>query len=100
VQINGSGQGIGRLPPSPPKPRSIIMNKPQANVLIHVDHPCRGDALAFMHNMLVQVDGVAGVSPSARPQLVQVNYDPDRTRGRVILDHVRQFGLSAQLVGL
>jgi hypothetical protein len=40
------------------------------------------------------------VSPSTRPQLVQVNYDPDRTRGRVILDHVRQFGLSAQLVGL
>ncbi len=76
------------------------MRTPQANVLIHVDPPSRGDELAFMRNMLVQIDGVTAVSPSARPQLVQVNYDPDRTRGRVILDHVRQFGLSAQLVGL
>lgn len=76
------------------------MSKPQVNLLIHVDPPCRGDALALMRDMLVQVDGVTGVWSSARPQLVQVNYDPDRTRGRVILDHVRQFGLSAQLVGL
>jgi len=73
---------------------------PHTEVLLHVDRSSRPDDLAFMRNMLTQIDGVTAVHDSARPQLLRVDYDPDRTRGRDILDHVRQFGLSAQLVGL
>ncbi|MEW6025549.1 MAG: hypothetical protein AB1807_25815 [Pseudomonadota bacterium] len=71
-----------------------------ANFILHVDRGSRPDDLAFMRNMLTQIDGVTAVHDSTRPQLLQVDYDPDRTRGRTILDHVRQFGVSAQLVGL
>ena len=71
-----------------------------ANLILHVDRGQRPHDLDFMRTMLTQIDGVTAVHDSARPQLLQVDYDPDRTRGRNILDHVRQFGLSAQLVGL
>jgi hypothetical protein len=72
----------------------------QADVLIHVDAATRSHEVDFMRGMLMQIDGVTTVHASARPQLLQVSYDPDRTRGRAILDHVRRFGVSAQLVGL
>lgn len=76
------------------------MSYRQTDVLIHVGADTRRHEVDFMRNMLAQIDGVTEVRSSARPQLLQVRYDPSRTRGATILDHVRQFGVSAQLVGL
>ncbi|MEW6119948.1 MAG: hypothetical protein AB1593_07655 [Pseudomonadota bacterium] len=72
----------------------------QANVVIHIPPVQDPVDLAFLHNMLVQIEGVTGLPFSARANLVRVNYDPQLTRGQDILDKVRRFGLEARLIGM
>lgn len=76
------------------------MTTPCNQVVLHVDATTRPDDLAFLRNMLTQIAGVVSVRPSARPQLTHVDYDPVQVQGRAILDHVRQFGVRARLIGL
>lgn len=76
------------------------MSTHHANVLVHVDEPLEIDELAALQGALGHIEGVTQVSPSARPQLVRVDYDPDATAAKTIIEQVRRQGLSAQLVGM
>ncbi len=76
------------------------MSTHHANVLVHLDHALEIDELAALQGALSHIEGVTQVRPGARPRLVTVDYDPDATAAKTIIEQVRRQGLSAQLIGM
>jgi hypothetical protein len=72
-----------------------------SDVLIHIDESLDAEQRGQVENRLRAVDGVISVhNPDDRPHLTIVEYRPDKTDARVLLDRVRGQGVHAELVGL
>lgn len=81
--------------------RRIEMDIQMTDVLVHIDETLEEQDLDNVENRLRDEDGVISVHhESKHPHLMLVEYNPDRTSSRGILQTVTRQGLHAELVGL
>jgi len=72
-----------------------------ADILIHIKETLVDAERQRVEDRLRGIDGVISVhKPDERPHLVTVEYRPDKTGSRTLLQSVRDQGLHAELVGL
>jgi hypothetical protein len=71
------------------------------NVIVHIAGTPAAHAVNTLSQSLSGTRGVLETRPGAKSHsLVRVDYDPDVTTARAILDFVRHSGFQAQLVGM
>jgi hypothetical protein len=72
------------------------------NVIVHIAGTPAAQVVNRLSRSLAGKQGVLGTRPGVKsPSLVRVDYDPDVTTARAILDFVEEHGgFKAQLVGM
>jgi hypothetical protein len=71
------------------------------NVIVHIAGTPATHAVDTLSQSLAGREGVLGTRQGAKSQnLVRVDYDPDVTTARAILDFVEDNGFKARLVGM
>lgn len=72
-----------------------------ADVTIHIDQNLGKEERAKVEEKLRSVEGVVSVhNPDDRPHLVLIEYNPQKTRARELLDAVMSLNVHAELIGL
>ncbi|MEA3411057.1 MAG: ATP-binding protein [Pseudomonadota bacterium] len=71
------------------------------DVTLHVDENLESGRRQELDTALRAVNGVVSVhNPDAKPHLIMVEYNPDSTTSRALLDCVLEKGVHAELIGL
>jgi hypothetical protein len=72
-----------------------------ADVIVHIDQTLERERRSEIEEQLRAIDGVVSVhNPDERPHLAIIEYNPDKTSSKVILNTITAQGVHAELVGL
>jgi hypothetical protein len=72
-----------------------------ADVIVHIDQTLERERRSEIEEQLRAIDGVVSVhNPDERPHLALIEYNPDKTSSKVILNTITAQGVHAELVGL